>query len=118
MARWAEHGPKSYNFRYVVKKSNSEPEEFHAEVRSGRVRAAYRNGELLRPTLWEYHDMPGRFRDIKGFLDKDAQSGSRRIFTVAQFSPNDGGLKRYVRSVMGTRERVEIEVKEYLPLTD
>lgn len=115
MALWKEHGPSSYNLRYTVKKPNSE-EEYHAEIRSGRVRAAYVNGRLLSPRMWEYHDMPSLFQNIKGFLNEDAKPGKPRVFTTAQFSADDGRLKRYVRSVTATREHVVIEVKEFMPV--
>lgn len=118
MNLWAENGPTSYNLRYVVKKPNQEPEEYHAEVRNGKVQAAYLNGRPLSPKVWAEHDMPARFRDIKGFLDEDSQPGKSRVFVRAQFDPTNGRLRHYIRSVMGTRQRVEIEVKEFMPLPE
>jgi hypothetical protein len=116
--RWREHGPASYTMRYVVKNSNGEPEVYDAEVRGGRVVAARLNDRLLEPRLWSYHDMRGRFADIRRFLDEDAKPGKPRVFVKARFDDKTGQLKHYLRSVSATRERVEIAVVELVPVDE
>lgn len=116
VARWREHGPRSYNFRYVVKRSQSEPETYYAEVRGGRVVRASVNGRPLPPENRHYHDMEHRFSDIRGFLNEDTKTGKPRVFVTAQFDAKDGRLIRYVRSVTSTRTRVEIDVQELTPV--
>ena len=49
--------------------------------------------------------------DIETFLEEDTEPGRPRTYSVATFDPVDGHLVRYVRRVMGTSERIEINVQ-------
>lgn len=114
--RWKEHGPRSYNLRYVVKKGADEKDVYLAEIRNGRVVVAYHNGRRLDAEKSYWHDMEHRFSDIQGFMDEDAKPGKPAVFVKAQFDAKDGRLIHYVRSVKGTRQRVEIDVQELTPV--
>jgi hypothetical protein len=46
-------------------------------------------------------------------LKRDSEPGKPQVFKVAKFAPEDGHVLRYVRRVMGSRERVEITVDEF-----
>ncbi len=116
--RWEETGPRSYNLRYLVRKPDTEPEQYEAEVRNGRVVAARLNGRLLEVRLWGHHDMRGRYADIQRFLEEDAKPGKPRVFAKAQFDAKTGQLLHYVRAVSATRERVQIDVQELTPITE
>jgi hypothetical protein len=107
---WAEKGPASYDLRYVVERPNTEPERYRAVVRDKKVLRAYRNDREMEPRLWSHQDMRGRYWDIQQFLEEDAKPGKPRAYAVAQFGKEDGRLIHYVRSVTGTRERLEISV--------
>lgn len=118
MDRWDEKGPKSYNLRYVVKKSNTEPEVFTSEVRAGKVIAAALNGRPLDEPQRRYRDMRHLFSDMQQFLNCDLEPGKPRPFATAHFDATTGHLLRYVRAVRGTRERVEIDVQVMKPVAD
>lgn len=116
--RWQERGPRSYNFRYVVKRVDAEPDVYQSEVRNGRVVSAYHNGRRLEPDKSLWHDMEHRFSDIRGFMDEDAKPGKPRVFVTAQFDATDGRLLQYIRSVTGTRQGIEIDVHEVKPVSE
>ncbi len=118
MQLWAEKGPKSYNLSYSIKRNHDPPETYHAEIRKSRVSSASRNGTPLEPRLWPYQDMRALFWDVQRFLEEDAKPGKPRAFARAVFSAQDGGLQYYVRSVSGTRERIEIKVTSLTPVDD
>ena len=80
-------------------------------VRSGKVVEALRNGQPQEERLYRYQDVPALFSFLEEFLERDSQPGSPRVFATARFDAQDGHLIHYVRSVMSTRERQEIDVK-------
>ncbi len=54
-------------------------------------------------------------RDIEVFLDRDAKEGKKN-YNVAIFDDQTGALRKYIRRVMGMRQRVEETVQlEPLP---
>jgi hypothetical protein len=54
--------------------------------------------------------MNALFDFIDGFLKEDAKPGSPRAYMVATFDSSDGHLIKLVRRVMGTKQRLEINV--------
>lgn len=112
---WKEKGPRDYLMVYT-KSLNEDPRstQFIVRVRGGRVEEVRMDGKPLEPDRLPYHSMDRLFADIERFMDLDRKA-ERRTYTVASFDPETGALRRYVRRVMGTRERVEILVE---PLRD
>jgi hypothetical protein len=104
-AKWLQRRPSDYDLEYV--KRGSATGTFVVQVRGGKVVSASMDGRPLEPRLYSSCNMLTLFDDIERFLDLDAQSGTR-AFTVATFDPQDGHLGYYRRSVMGTRQWVEI----------
>jgi hypothetical protein len=108
--RWREHGPRNYDMDYTFKRGDA-TDTFQVQVRAGKVVALTQNARPLEERLYHYYDMPGLFGLIEDFLDQDRQPGRQPVFATATFDPMDGHLQRYVRSVMSSQERQEIDVQ-------
>ena len=74
-------------------------------------REVTQNDKPLDPSRYPRYDMTALMDDIETFLEEDAEPGRPRTYTVASFDPTDGHLIRYVRRVMGSSERIEINVQ-------
>jgi hypothetical protein len=64
----------------------------------------------LRSGSYPFEDMDSLFRYVGDHLKQDSLPGSRRTFTSAGFSREDGHITQYIRSVWSTRERIEVTV--------
>lgn len=113
---WKAKGPTDYELVYEVRRQDSPPETYVAQVRQRRTRAAWRNEQPLEARLLSYYNMDALFAQIQAFLQQDAQPQRPRVFTRAIFDPQDGHLHWYVRRVLGSSERVEITVRQLRPL--
>lgn len=112
-AKWKEHHIRDYDLEYTAKKGESGDEVYQVRVRGGKVVEVVRNGKPLEERLHHYHDMPALFGFIEDYLrldDEAAKNGTRRPFLMGDFHPELGYLRRFVRSVNATRERIEIIV--------
>jgi hypothetical protein len=107
-ALWAEKGPRDYELDYEVKRGDTpDPsprvgEKYTVRVKDGKADSPPRPGEF------------GSMDDLFDWIDArqraDQQPGSPRAFVKPTFDPADGHVEHYVRSVMATRERIEISV--------
>jgi hypothetical protein len=125
MERWRTHGPHDYRL-IITKRVNDEgPDKYEVTVRDRRVIDVRLNGQRLRDESNEpyppgherlqWYTMHHLLREIEVFLDRDKKAG-RKNFNVADFDEETGALRRYVRRVMGTTQRVE-ETVQLEPLT-
>ncbi len=109
---WDEKGPKDYELRYLTRTGvGTDEQETHyaVVVRGGKVQSVTVNNTIhLKEKQFHRYGMDGLFDDIERFLDYDREPGRPKVYKVARFSPEDGHLVFYVRSVMSGRERVEI----------
>jgi hypothetical protein len=112
---WEEKGPKDYEYRYKKRIGDEDrADHFHVVVRGGKVRSVTLNDTIQIPKeKLIYYGMARMFDDIEDLLKRDSAPGKPQVFKVARFSPEDGHLLRYVRRVMGSRERVEITVEQF-----
>jgi hypothetical protein len=130
--RWQENAPANYDLEYLVElkqETEAEPEksEYLVQVRAGRVVLVMDTGEVLYldPSLAiiagpsvlalssedaSKYGVPALFDEIEAALRQDEKEG-RKNYAQAQFDPEDGHPLHYVRSVRGTKERVEWHVK-------
>jgi hypothetical protein len=121
--RWKEHGPRNYRLTYTKQITNNDHEatdELVATVQDGRAWEVFLNGARLLDDeghvitpgdeRLQYHTMNALFRDVDRFLELDAKE-NRKTYTVAGFDKETGALVRYIRRVMGTRQRLELDVK-------
>lgn len=111
---WRGKGPRDYDFKY--KQVATETESFEVRVRKGQATAVVRNGEPLEERLRRYHSMPALFAIMEANLERDQKPGSPRTYCIASFDAADGHLEHYIRSVMGSHERVEITIQEFAPV--
>jgi hypothetical protein len=107
-ALWTEKGLHDYFLDYEVKREDvPDPsplagEKFTVRVKDGKAETPARAGE--------FGSMDDLFDWIEGRLRADRESDGPRPFVKGTFAPNDGRVLHYVRSVMRTRERIEITV--------
>jgi hypothetical protein len=78
-------------------------------VRDGWVVSVTWNGQRLSPRLDRYFDQPGLVAAMQRRLELDSEAGAW-VFQTAFFDRQDGHLVRYVRSIMRTRERLQISL--------
>ncbi len=107
-ALWRQKGPGDYDLDYT--KAAAATERYRVQVRHGKVVSALRDGQPMEERLYVFYDMPGLFDALDGFLREDAHPGSPRTYMVATFDARDGHLIKLVRRVMGTDQRLEINV--------
>jgi hypothetical protein len=115
MQTWRERQPAGYEFDYTVKRGDAKPDLYEIRVKDHKVVFGSLNGINIDVEKLENHSMWALLQDIKTFMDRDAEPGKAWTYTRARFDEQDGHLLWYVRRVMGSRERVEIEVKDYRP---
>ena len=108
--RWEKEGPRDYDMEYTIKKLD-DSETYNVQVRQGKVVSVARNGLPEEARFYHYRDMPALFGFLEEFLNRDTRPTAPRTFATATFDPQDGHLIHYVRSVMSTRERQEINVQ-------
>jgi hypothetical protein len=53
---------------------------------------------------------------MEGYMRMDTKPDARKVYVTATFEVETGAMRRYVRRVMGSTERVEILVKEFTPI--
>jgi Family of unknown function (DUF6174) len=114
---WQEKGPKDYELRYTTHTGVGTGEQethYVVVVRGGKVRSVTVNNTIhLKKEQFHRYGMDGLFNNIEDFLEYDSKPGRPKVYKVAHFSREDGHLIRYVRSVMGSGERVEITVEPF-----
>jgi hypothetical protein len=113
---WREKGPKSYDMVYAKQIIVDGPTTtFAVKVRAGKVEEVLMNGKPLEagkdndPRL--YHSMDSIFRDLGRFMDIDQKKDAPKVYVTAIFNQQTGAVQKYIRYVMGTTQRVELNVK-------
>jgi hypothetical protein len=112
---WNEKNLKDYQMLYTVKRGG-EPgaDTFFVEVRGGEVQSVLLNQkEWLPEDKRKYHSMTELLNNIEVFLKRDAQQDAPKTFCRGWFNSDDGHLVMFVRRVTGSREAVEIDVKQF-----
>jgi hypothetical protein len=104
---WQHKRPAHYDLEIVQQGTVAETRRVH--IRSGKVVSGVRDGLPLEPRLYGYSDMDAWFGFLEENLQNDAQPGKPRTYTVATFDAEDGHITHYIRRVMGTTERVEVQ---------
>lgn len=119
-ALWKENGIKNYDMIYVEKHS---PEDrvmtFVVRVRKGEVKEVTMNGKALEkdkdrtddPKI--YHSMDALMRFIENNQFIDSKPGAPKVYVTGVFDEKTGALRKYIRRVMGSAQRVEILVTEF-----
>jgi hypothetical protein len=116
---WNEKGPKSYKMTYMKQLQGEKLTTFAVTVHNKNVTEVLRNGKPLEKNADEtrdpkiYHSMEAHFLFIQRFMDLDEKPDAPKVYAVANFDPQTGALQRYIRRVMSSNERVELN---FLPL--
>jgi hypothetical protein len=120
---WAAKRPPDYVLTYT--KKGSAPGTFIVTVRQGKVVSAIMREEdprdhqvktmPLEERLYRDYDMAGLFNNLEDFLRIATQKDSPKTFMTASFDPHNGQLRRFVRSVAGKHEWIEIDVEPIVP---
>lgn len=116
--KWRAHGPASYDLKYTTRKGDT-TEDFHAEVRKGKVISLTRNGNPVEERLQHYSTMPALLSFIEEFLRQDdeaAKEGKRRPYAFGDFHPETGYVRRFAH---GQNAANGIEIRaELTPVSD
>ncbi|CAN5238658.1 hypothetical protein BH10PLA2_BH10PLA2_08500 [soil metagenome] len=115
--KWREHGPQNYNLNYSYDKSGGK-DEYHVEVRGGKVVSVTRNGQPLEERLYRYSSVPALFGFAEDYLRQDQEDmklGKGRPYAFGDFHPQLGYVRRFVH---GGRlgDRVEIVTDKFTPV--
>ncbi len=110
---WKENAPKNYDLKYLIKRPGDQTDKFYVKVRKGETVELTLNGKSQPRHLYRHHGMPALFRYVKRFMEIDQDPKTPKSFTRAIFHKKDGHIMWYVRRVSGTKDRVEVEVKEF-----
>jgi hypothetical protein len=114
---WQEKGLKSYHLVYTIKIHElSTTDYYDVRVKDGFVTQVSVNNLAQPASKFHYYGMEKLFSYIDTNLERDQKKGQPRTFTRAIFDPGHGGLRWYVRRVMGSKERVELTVEKLEPL--
>ncbi len=113
MKNWKENGPRSYKLAYTKQIDNNDQmlDRIVVRVVDGKVKEGTINGEAIEERVLPYHSMDRLFIDIEKFLDEDSKPGRPKTYTTAIFDAKTGALYRYVRRVMGSTQRLELNLK-------
>jgi hypothetical protein len=109
--RWEASGPANYVMVYTTRKNlETTTDHYVVKVRNKKPYEVLVNGLPLTERL-DYYGMSALFNDIERFLEIDSEKGKPRVFTKAHFDDTTGAIRQYVRRVMVSRERLEINVE-------
>lgn len=114
IALWKDKGPKDYLLKYKAQKtqeSGDMTDHYVVSVRGGQAREVHVNGVPLEDRQLAYYGMHRLLQDIERFMEIDSEPGKPKVFTRGIFDGKTGALAWYVRSVMKSRQRVEITVE-------
>ena len=115
---WQEKGPRDYDRSYTIHRIDTR-DDYAVQVRGGKVVSVKRNDFPLEERLFNYHSMHALFGFMEDFLQQDLADSQKlrgRAYSIANFDKTDGHLQRYIRSVMGKHERVEIDINSLKPM--
>jgi Family of unknown function (DUF6174) len=115
---WRTNGPASYDLKYTTRKGDT-TDEYHVQVRQGKVVSLTCNGKPVEERLYRYSTMPALFSFIEEFMRQDdeaAKEGKRRPYAFGDFNPEMGYLRRFAHG-QNASNGVEIRT-EFTPVND
>ncbi len=121
---WNEKGPQSYKMVYMKQIQSEKPTTFSVTVRNKKVTEVLMNGKPLikEPDQVDdpkiYHSMEAQFLAIQRFMDLDQKAGAEKVYAVGNFDGQTGAVQRYIRRVMSSNERVELNFLSLEALKD
>jgi Family of unknown function (DUF6174) len=110
---WEQKGPRDYDMEY--QKQGAVKDSFNVQVRNGKAVSVVMNNEPLDPNkdprLFEYQTMTAMFDDLERFVELASKPDSPQTMLRARFDPVDGHIIRYIYSVTGTPQQIQISVR-------
>ena len=110
---WERNGPPDYDMVYAKKGSVSG--EFKIQVRNGQAVSVVMDDVPLdrsnNPRLYDFQTMTAMFDDLERFLELSGKPGSPPVLLRARFDPVDGHIIRYIYSVPGTPQQIQVSVR-------
>ncbi len=110
---WERNGPRDYDMEY--RKKGTVNGSFNVQVRNGRAVSVIMDDQPLdrsnNPTLFDYQTMTAMFDDLERFLELSQKPGSPPVLLRARFDPVDGHIIRYIYSVTGTPQQIQVSVR-------
>ena len=123
--QWESSGASNYRMVVETKGDRFDPSQYEVTVRAKEVVKLLRNGQLVRPGGGgEDYSVDGLFHvldqelDLKQNPEKLGAPPGYASYPMADFDPATGRLLRYQRSVGGTKNSIEIIVKEFEVLSE
>ena len=117
--RWETSGPSYYRMVVETKGDRNEPSKYEVTVRDKEVIKFLRNGQLMTATSGQDYSVEGLFHVLALELDlmkKPEVLGAPpgySSYPMASFDAKTGRLLRFQRSVGGTKNSIEIDVREF-----
>jgi hypothetical protein len=119
-AQWEKTGPASYRMVVETSGDRMEKSKYEVTVKSKSVVKLVRNGTLLQPEAGDNsYTVEGLFRtmdqeiDLKGKPQLLGAPPGYASYPMASFDRATGRLLRFQRSVGGTKNNIEINVREF-----
>ena len=117
--QWKDSGLRSY--RLVVEMGGDRVEKgtFEVKIRNGSPVSLKRNGQELPASRGEDYSVEGLFKTVRQEMElakKPELLGAPAgytVYTLARFDEASGRLAQYRRSVGGTRNAIDIAVREF-----
>jgi len=106
---WDRYGPRDYDMEY--RKKGSVSGTFVVQVRDGEAVSVTMDGRPIDPAGYRYHTMPVLVDDLERFLEMAKKPDSPPVILRARFDPQDGHLLKYIYSVPGTSQQIEVSVR-------
>lgn len=110
---WERSGPRDYDMEYGKKGSVSG--RFKVQVRDGKAVSVVMDDHPLDRTnnerLYDYQTMTAMFDDLERFVEQASKPGAPPTIIRARFDPVDGHIIRYIYSVTGTPQKIEVSVR-------
>ena len=114
IAGLAANGPSDYVLVYTAKKTEKSGEmndHYVVKVRRGKAYEVLVNGVPLEERQLAYYGMHRLLIEIERFMEIDAEPGRPKTFLRGDFDAKTGALIRFIRRVMGSSQRLEINVQ-------
>ena len=120
-ALWQQHNLTSYSVSFKIDGNRIESGKFDIVVDKGDIVKAARNGENLATTD-TFYTVKGLFEFLAHELELASEPAryfgapaDARVYLRAHFDPKLGYPTRYLRSVVGTKHQVTVEIVSFTP---
>jgi Family of unknown function (DUF6174) len=121
--KWKAHEPAQYRMVIEMSGDRVETGTFEVEVHGGKVSSLRRNGREIQANPGQDYSMDGLFHMLEqelGLAEKPSMLGAPEgyaVYTSAKFDDATGRLIHYRRTVGGTPNSIEVNIRDYQELS-